>query len=109
MSSPALRSSFPRPVLRSLSAFVLSLILCGVYAVADSHARIVRLSYVDGDVQIDKADSHGFVSAYTNMPVVHQGKVWARDGMAEVEFEDGSSIRLTPDTILNFSNLSLDA
>lgn len=109
MSSSALRSSFLRPVLRSLSALVVSLILCGAYAVADSHARIVRLSYVDGDVQIDKADSHGFVSAYTNMPVVHQGKVWARDGMAEVEFEDGSSIRLTPDTILNFNNLSLDA
>jgi len=75
---------------------------------ADSHVRIVRLSYLDGDVEIDKGDGRGFNTAYLNMPVVHQSKVWARDGQTEVELEDGSSIRLTPDTIVAFNDLSLD-
>ena len=106
MSNPALRSS------RLSSSFLLTISLMALLsvapAVADSHARIVRLSYVDGDVQIDKSDGHGFGTAYLNMPVTHQSKLWARDGQAEVEFEDGTSIRLTPDTIVGFSDLSLD-
>src|SRR4051812_36778447 len=74
---------------------------------ADSHARIVRLSYIDGDVQIDKGDSRGFNTAYMNMPLAHGWRLWARNGQAEAEFEDGSSIRLTPDTIIAFSDLNL--
>jgi hypothetical protein len=76
---------------------------------AESHVRIVRLSYVDGDVEIDKGDGHGFVTAFMNMPVLHQSKLWARDGIAEVEFENGTSIRLTPDTIVAFNDLSADS
>jgi hypothetical protein len=82
--------------------------LLGAFAFADSQARIVRLSYLDGDVELDKGDGRGFSTAYLNMPVTQDSKVWARDGQAEVEFEDGSSIRLTPDTIVAFNNLSLD-
>src|SRR4051812_10805163 len=62
---------------------------------ADSHARIVRLSYDDGDVEIDKGDGRGFNTAYMNMPVAHGWKLWARNGQAEAELEDGSSIRVT--------------
>jgi hypothetical protein len=67
------------------------------------------LSYIDGDIEIDKADGHGFTTAYLNMPIAYQQKLWARDGEAEVEFEDGSSIRLAPDTIVAFTDLSLDS
>ena len=108
MSNPALRSS-RLPSFFSLITILLPALLFVPPAAADSHARIVRLSYVDGDVQIDKADGRGFGTAYLNMPVTHQSKVWARDGQAEVEFEDGSSVRLTPDTIVGFNDLSLDA
>ncbi|HWC16591.1 MAG TPA: FecR domain-containing protein, partial [Terriglobales bacterium] len=106
MSTMALRSSFLRSALRLLSLLPLALITA-VPVVADSHVRIVRLSYVDGTIEIDKADGRGFSTAYLNMPVVHGSKVWARDGQAEVELEDGSSIRLTPDTIVAFNDLSL--
>lgn len=106
MSSSALRSSYLRPIVRPLSFLVLALI-CAAPSFADSHARIVRLSYIDGDVELDKGDGRGFNTAYMNMPLIHQSKLWARDGQAEVEFEDGSSVRLTPDTILAFSDLSL--
>jgi hypothetical protein len=107
MSSTALRSSYLRSVLRPL-VFISLAFLFALPLLADSHVRIVRLSYVDGDVQLDKADGRGFGTAYLNMPIVNQSKLWARDGQAEVELEDGSSIRLTPDTIVAFNELSLD-
>ena len=107
MSNMALRSSGPWYFLRPLTFFLLTLLIA-VPAIADSHARIVRLSYIDGDVELDKADGHGFTTAYLNMPITYQSKLWARDGQAEVEFEDGSSVRLTPDTIVAFTDLSLD-
>jgi hypothetical protein len=108
MSTLALRSSGPRFPIR-LFSFTLFLLLLTASAMADSHARIVRLSYIDGDVEIDKGDGRGFNPAYMNMPVIYQSKVWARDGQAEIELEDGSSIRLTPETIVSFADLSLDA
>jgi uncharacterized membrane protein YgcG len=107
MSSTALRSSHLRSALGSLSCLIFTFLL-GISAFADSQARIVRLSYLDGDVELDKGDGRGFSTAYRNMPVTQQSKLWARDGQAEVEFEDGSSIRLTPDTIVAFNDLSLD-
>ncbi len=107
MSITALRSSYLRSVLRPL-VFVSLAFLFALPLLADSHVRIVRLSLVDGDVQLDKADGRGFGTAYVNMPIVHQSKLSARDGQAEVELEDGSSIRLTPDTIIAFNDLSLD-
>jgi uncharacterized membrane protein YgcG len=107
MSSTALRSSHLRFALGPLSCLIFVFLL-GASALADSHVRIVRLSYLDGDVELDKGDGRGFSTAYLNMPVTQDSKLWARDGQAEVEFEDGSSIRLTPDTIVVFNDLSLD-
>ncbi len=75
---------------------------------ADSHVRIVRLSYVDGPVQIDRNTGQGFEKAILNMPVVEGSKLWTEDGgKAEVEFEDGSTIRLGPNTRLDFTELTL--
>jgi hypothetical protein len=75
---------------------------------ADSHARIVRLSYVDGNVQLDRRDGQGFGRAFLNMPVIEGASLRTQDGArAEVEFEDGSAIRLVPDTLLNFTQLGL--
>lgn len=108
MSALALRSSYRRSALRLVSFSFLTFLLA-LPAFCESHVRIVRLSYVNGDVEIDKGDGHGFITAFMNMPVLHQSKLWAKDGIAEVEFENGSSIRLTPDTIVAFNDLSSDA
>lgn len=104
MTTLTLRSSGFRSAIRWFP-LLLSLFLLSLTALAQSRARIVRLSYVDGNVEIDKGDGRGFSSAYLNMPVTGQSKLWARDGEAEVEFEDGSTARLTPDTILDFQQL----
>jgi hypothetical protein len=75
---------------------------------ADSQVRIVRLSSVQGDVQIDRATGEGFERAFDNLPITQGAKIKTRaDGRAEVEFEDGSTVRLAPLSVVEFSTLSL--
>ncbi len=75
---------------------------------ADSQARIVRLSQVDGDVQVDRNAGQGFEKAFLNLPITQGTKLkTGLDGRAEVEFEDGSAIRITPNTVISFPSLSL--
>ncbi|HKD82164.1 MAG TPA: FecR family protein [Candidatus Angelobacter sp.] len=70
-----------------------------------SHARIVRLSYVDGQVRIDHGQ--GYESATMNVPVTEHNWLQTRsDGWAEVQFEDGSLMRIAPDTVIAFTELS---
>src|ERR1051326_6494433 len=87
---------------------VASVLLCALYASADSRARIVRLSYVDGKVQLDRGDGRGLQSAFLNMPVSEGTSiVTGDDSKAEVQFEDGSNIRLVPDSEIDFPQLGL--
>jgi hypothetical protein len=89
-----------------LSLFVL-LLLSELFA--ESRARIVRISQAEGDVAIDRGEGEGLVRAFANMPVVEGLRLWTRtDGRAEVEFEDGSTLRLAPDTQIEFQQLHLD-
>jgi hypothetical protein len=85
-----------------LSAFLLSL-----PAFADSHVRIVRLSYIEGGVQIDR-NTGQYEKAITNLPITEGAKLRTdADGRAEVEFEDGSTLRLASGTTVQFPQLSL--
>jgi len=96
---------------RSLPALTILLGLScslAVPAFADSQARIVRLSQVDGDVQIDRNLGQGYEKAFINLPVTQGAKLRTGQGArAEIEFEDGSSLRLTPGTVLEFPELAL--
>ena len=84
------------------------LLLAGTGAWADSHVRIVRLSYLQGDVSVDLGQGSGTERAVLNMPIVEGARLWTgNDGQAEVEFEDGSTVRITPSTTLAFTVLSL--
>jgi hypothetical protein len=76
-------------------------------AFADSQARIVRLSSIEGNVQIDRATGQGFEKAFANLPVTQAVQLkTGSDGRAEVEFEDGSTLRITPSTVVTFPDLS---
>ena len=77
-------------------------------AFADSQARIVRLSSVEGGVQIDRNTGQGFEKAFLNFPIIQGTKIQTKsDGKAEVEFEDGSTLRMVPNTVIEFTQLSL--
>jgi hypothetical protein len=74
---------------------------------ANSNVRIVRLSLADGNVKIDRGTGE-FEKAIVNLPITQGMKLrTADDGRAEVEFEDGSTLRLAPGTSVEFPELSL--
>jgi hypothetical protein len=76
-------------------------------AFAESHVRIVRLSEIQGTVQVDRGTGQGFEKAFLNMPMVQDMKLATKDdGRAEVEFEDGSTLRLASNTAVAFTALS---
>ncbi|HET9805018.1 MAG TPA: FecR family protein [Candidatus Acidoferrum sp.] len=96
---------------------VVALTLSASCAFADtSHARIIRLSYVQGDVRIThnvsgdplQSSDTAWESASLNLPI-HQGDAIATDnGRAEVEFESGSVAFVSENTVLEFYDLSLE-
>jgi FecR protein len=90
-----------------VTATVASFLLLTIPVFADSQARVVRLSEVQGDVQIDR-NTGKFEKAFLNLPLSQGVKIQTgSDGRAEVEFEDGSTLRITPNTVIAFPQLSL--
>jgi FecR protein len=82
--------------------------LLALPAAADSQARIVRLSDVKGGVQINKNTGYGFENAFLNLPITQGTQLRTRDnGRAEIEFEDGSTLRVAPGATVQFSTLGL--
>jgi hypothetical protein len=100
-----------------LIVLLFSLLVTVRPAAADSsHARIIRLSVVQGDVRFARmahgdpmTDASGtWETAEMNLPI-RQGYVLATDhGRAEVEFENGAMAFLKENTVLEFYDLSLN-
>jgi len=107
-----------RALLRSALLSLLSLLFAGVHpSFADSsHARIIRLSLVQGDVRFARdvkgdplaSQNATWEAAELNLPI-RQGYVLATDkGRAQVEFENGAMAFLGDNTVLEFYDLSLE-
>jgi hypothetical protein len=73
---------------------------------ADNYIRSVRVSWVEGDVQVLKPGDAEAQPAIPNMPVI-EGMAFttANDGVLELELEDGSTVRLAPDSALRIPEL----
>jgi hypothetical protein len=94
---------------------VLSFGLHPIYTTA-SHARIIRLSLVQGDVRI-LHDSKGdplandkapWERAELNLPIRQHDVLATDNGRAEVEFENGAMAFINENSVLEFFDLSLD-
>jgi FecR protein len=106
-----------RKLIRSIVLLLFTAVLMAApLASADSsHARIIRLSLVEGDVRF-AAETHGdpltdsnttWSTAELNLPI-RQGYVLSTDsGRAEVEFENGAMAFLKENTVVEFYDLSL--
>lgn len=71
-----------------------------------SHARIVRLSFVEGTVTLQRPDIADWAAAPVNTPIQEGFKLsTAEKSFAEVEFENTSTVRLGQDSLLDFSQL----
>jgi hypothetical protein len=73
-----------------------------------SHARIVRLSYVQGDVQVAPGAESAWQKAIVNTPIREGVKLATGEGRAEVEFESGAMAWISDNTVLEFPQLALD-
>lgn len=100
--------SKPRPSVPLLLATIFIFLLAVSPALADSKARVVRLSDVVGNVEIERSKDQGYQKAFMNLPVTEDMKVrTADDGRAELQFEDNSTLRLVPGTEIEIPQLSL--
>jgi Family of unknown function (DUF6600)/FecR protein len=71
-----------------------------------SHVRIVRLSFVEGTVTVQKPDLADWSTAPINTPIEEGFKLsTSQESFAEVEFENTSTARLGQLTLLNFDQL----
>ncbi len=79
-----------------------------------SHARIVRLSYALGDVQMSADGAAGgpaqagWHKAIANTPLREGNTLATGDGRAEVEFESGAMAWIASNTVLEFPQLALE-
>ena len=95
---------------RLLVCFAMILAALPVMAAAAPGVRVARLSLAQGDVQIDRNSGDGWEQALNNMPVVGGASIFAGDNSkAEIQFEDGSSVRLAGPAQFSLTELSTSA
>ena len=79
----------------------------GTVTEAPAAVRVVRLSDVEGTVRILRDKQTEFSQAMMNMPLAQGTSIQTgADGRAEIEFEDGSVARITPNSSLNLEKLA---
>lgn len=75
-----------------------------------SHVRVVRLSFVEGTVTVRRPGSDEWASATVNTPIEEGFSVATGDkSFAEVQFENGSAVRLGELSSVDFTELALTA
>lgn len=70
-----------------------------------SKVRIVRISQTKGVVNLDRNNGQGFEPAIANLPVVEKSRLQTGVGVAEIEFEDNTTVRVAPNSIVEFPKL----
>jgi hypothetical protein len=97
----------------AIAAGLVSLLLPGIsrqlHADDYSYARVVRLSVVQGDVQITHTDEKGWEPALINMPIQQGYTIGTNNGRARVEFENGATADIAENTVLQFTDLALSS
>lgn len=67
--------------------------------------RIIRVQ-VDGTAQLDRNTGLGFEPLISNMPIIQGNKLRTENGLADVQFEDASTLRITPNSVVVFPQLA---
>jgi uncharacterized membrane protein YgcG len=84
--------------------------IASAWGQTDSHVRIVRLSFVEGTVTVQRPDVAGWAEAPMNTPIQEGFKLSTAEGsFAAIEFENGSTVRVGQSSLLEFTQLALAA
>lgn len=76
----------------------------------DPNLHAARLSYVDGDVQLSQGNQVLADHALVNTPIFEGAEIAAKEnGKAEIQFDDGSVARISPNSSLKIAVLRQDA
>ncbi len=90
------------------AGFIALLTTISVWAQSYSHARIVRLSFVEGNVTVQRPDVQAWAEAPVNTPLQEGFKLsTGENSFAEIQFENGGTIRLGQLALLDFTELEL--
>src|SRR5947207_1001047 len=111
-STTTLACSFPQPSTTASRLAAKSTMDCLRHdshpAFSDCQVRSVRLSYVQGGVEMTRGTGQQFDKAMLNLPITQNTQLrTSADGRAEVEFEDGSTLRLASNSSVEFPELVL--
>ncbi|HEV2287893.1 MAG TPA: DUF6600 domain-containing protein [Candidatus Acidoferrales bacterium] len=95
------------PLLFSIPGFLFTGSVQPARASDLSYARIVRVSLAEGDVQISLPGNPKWQAAAQNMPITQGVTVGTNEGVAEVQFEDGTTAWIGENTLVQFTELAL--
>jgi len=91
-------------------ALVFALAILAAMPLYGSGVRIVRLSYASGDVRLARSADAKPEAAILNTPIVEGSRLVAgEDGLAEIEFENGSVVRVAGPAEISFDHLGVNA
>ena len=91
-------------------SFLVFLVFCVSLSVASEDTEYysysyARLSYVNGDVFIQRAGDNGFEEGDVNLPIVEGDKIGTREGRAEIHFGKKNYLRIDRQTQLDLIEL----
>jgi len=105
-----------RAVANSLSVLVLLVFASGLSWTQDItysqsgdegyRGRVLRLSLVEGDVSLQHGANEQWLDVTINAPLVQGDRLWVgAEGRTEIEFDDGSYVRLASNSVLEIQQL----
>ncbi|MGD8538456.1 MAG: hypothetical protein PVI66_07045 [Candidatus Aminicenantes bacterium] len=97
--------------MRKLTLIIVCFLLClPLFGYADNGTEyydysFARMSYVTGDVYIERASDMGYEQGTVNLPIVANDKLGTRDGRAEIHFGRKNYLRVDRYTHVDFASL----
>ncbi len=78
-------------------------------AAQEGPVRLVRFAYVQGDVNWRGDKNSEWAPASRNLPIRQGAQVWVQEGRAELQFDDGSRLRLGSGALITLPTLYSDS
>ena len=96
--------------MKKIMFFLVFLVFCVSLSIASEDTEYysysyARLSYVNGDVFIQRAGDNGFEEGDVNLPIVEGDKIGTREGRAEIHFGKKNYLRIDRQTQLDLIEL----